>query len=287
LRAITKVHSLTNSNEEKVLVQLGFSPSQARVYLVLAQKGPSSVNSIAQNSGIHRTHLYEILKSLKDRGFVQKQLVGSLYVATPLREAAQTLVKDKREEILTLENQITELVNSLPKESEAYTSGKNELLLSNSKTFTFSKGQKYIDAAHSQVDHMHTWKRFTQLWEIVEGHMMVTMNRGIKVRQITEIPTDISQAIRFLNRPVFKNANIEIRFVNRTGGNVSIVDNERVFLSTSQDKENVGESPLLFSNYPGLLGLMRNYYEYCWEHGYRLENGKLVLPNVTIVNQAP
>ena len=104
MRAITKVHNLTNPNEEKVLVQLGFSPSQARVYLVLAQKGPSSVNSIAQNSGLHRTHLYEILKSLKERGFVQKQLVGSLYVATPLKEAAQTLVKDKREEILNLED---------------------------------------------------------------------------------------------------------------------------------------------------------------------------------------
>jgi sugar-specific transcriptional regulator TrmB len=254
---------------------------------VLAQKGPSSVNSIAQNSGIHRTHLYEILKSLKDRGFVQKQLVGSLYVATPLKEAAQTLVKAKQEEILNLENKITDLVNSLPKESQEYSSGKNELLLSNSKSFTFSKGQKYIDAAKSQVDHMHTWKRFTQLWQIVEDHMTVTMNRGIKVRQITEIPPDISQSTRFLNRPVFKNANLDIRFVNRTGGNVSIVDNERVFLSTSQDKENVGESPLLFSNYSGLLGLMRNYYEYCWEHGYKIENGKLVLPNINVANQAP
>lgn len=267
---------MINQNEENVLVQLGLSPTQARVYLVLAHKGPASVNSIAQNSGIHRTHLYEILKSLKERGFVQKQLVGSLYVATPLKDAAQTLVKDKQEEILTLENQITELVNSLPDESENYSLGKNELLLSNSKTFTFSKGQKYIDAAKSQVDHMHTWKRFTQFWQIVEGHMMATMDRGIKVRQITETPADISQAVRFLNRPVFKNANIEIRFVNRTGGNLSIVDNERIFLSTSQDKENVGETPMLFSNYVGLLGLMRNYYEYCWAHGYRLEDGKLV-----------
>jgi sugar-specific transcriptional regulator TrmB len=219
------------------------------------------------------------LKSLKEKGFVQQQLVSNLYVATPFEEASKLLVGEKHQEIIQLESQLSEIAKSLPRENDDLLLGKKELLLSNSKSFTFSKGQKYIDAATTQVDHMHTWRRFTQLWQAVEGHMAATMKRGIKVRQITEIPHDMPQALRFLGRPVFCNPNFEIRFVGKTGGNMTVVDNQRIFMSTSQDKENIGETPLLFSNYEGVVGLMRNYYEYCWLYGYRLIDGVLVKPD--------
>ncbi len=90
-------------NEENTLVNLGFTSLQAKVYLVLAHNGPLKVTAISKLSHIHRTHLYEILKSLQERGFAEKQLVSGGYTATPLQEIATALVNYRRQEITDLE----------------------------------------------------------------------------------------------------------------------------------------------------------------------------------------
>lgn len=267
---------VTAENEENALVNLGFTSLQARVYLVLAHNGPSKVTAISKLSNIHRTHLYEVLRALEECGFVEKQLVSSLYSATSLEEIVVRLVNHRKEAIVKLESELSAITKSLPQHSPEQKHKKKELVLSPNKTSNFAKGYKYLDSAKVQIEQMHTWKRFIQLWEIFEDQLSEKLNSGVKVRQIIEIPPDLNQAQRYLNKEVFRSPYFELRFVTRTGGNVTIIDNEKVFMSTSKDKENLGETPLLFSNYEGLLGLMRNYYDYCWQYGFRLEAGKLI-----------
>jgi sugar-specific transcriptional regulator TrmB len=259
-----------------VLVSLGLTSMQARVYLSLARNGPSKVTVISRISGIHRTHLYEVLKSLTEKGFVVKQLSNSEYNAISLKDAAQLLVRDKQQEVLKLQNAVNEIADSFTAKKEIAKEVKRELLLSSNKTYSFSRSRKYIDSAKFQVEQMHTWKRFTQLWQLLDEHLTGTMNRGVKIRQIVEVPKDIIQAQSFLSRDVFANPQFELRFVTKTGGNLTIIDNEAIFLSTSQEKENLGETPLVFSNYEGLLGLMRNYFDYSWLYGYRWKCGELI-----------
>jgi sugar-specific transcriptional regulator TrmB len=266
---------LINENEEQVLTGLGLTSSQARVYLSLARSGPSKVNAISQASHIHRTHLYEALKALEERGFVEKQLATGIYTAIPLKEAAQLLVKHQKQEISKLENAVNEIADSLNQKNSGVTS-KPEMLLTSSKTYSLNRGHKYLVAARFQIDQMHTWKRFVQLWDLFESTFTEAMCRGVKIRQIVEIPSDLTQAKRFLSKAVFKNSLFELRFVHKTGGNLTIVDNMEVFMSTSQEKENLGETPLLFSSYEGLLGLMQNYYTYGWNYGFRWIEGELV-----------
>ena len=266
---------ITADNEENTLVNLGFTSLQARVYLALAHSGPIKVNAIAKQSHIHRTHLYEVLKSLEERGYVEKQLALSVYSAIPLQEVASSLVAFRRQQISKLETELAEIAKTLPQQNPDQEKKKMELVLSPNKTSNFAKGHKYIDSAKQQVDLMHTWKRFTQFWAIFEDHMAQTMSRGVKIRQIVEMPPDVSQIHKILSREIYRNPLFELKIVTRTGGNVTIIDDSAVFFSTTKDKENLGETPLIFSNYEGLLGLMRNYFDYCWRYGYQLNDGKL------------
>jgi sugar-specific transcriptional regulator TrmB len=263
-------------NEENTLINLGFTSLQARVYLVLAHNGPLKVTAISRLSHIHRTHLYEVLKSLEERGFVEKQLVSSVYCANSLQEVTSTLVTSRRKEIAKLETELAEIAKTLPQPKMDLVKKKLELVISPNRTSNFSKGHKYIDSAKQQIDQMHTWKRFTQFWTIFEEHMAETMSRGVKIRQIVEMPSDINQAKKYLTKEIFNNPLFELRIVTKTGGNATIIDDSAVFLSTSKDKEDLGETPLIFSNYEGLLGLMRNYFDYGWCYGYQLKDGKLL-----------
>lgn len=262
-------------NEMNTLVNLGFTSLQARVYLVLAHNGTLKVTAISRLSHIHRTHLYEVLKSLEERGFVEKQLVSGGYSATSLQEVASALVNYRRQEITKLESDLEAITRTMPQRKKLEQAKKMELVVSPSKTSNFAKGHKYIDSAKLQIDQMHTWKRFTQFWVTFEDHMAETMSRGVRVRQVVELPPDVNQAQKYLAKEVFRNPLFELRLVTKTGGNITIIDDAAVFLSTSKDKEDLGETPLIFSNYEGLLGLMRNYFDYCWRYGYLLRDGKL------------
>jgi sugar-specific transcriptional regulator TrmB len=255
---------------------MGFTSLQARVYLALARTGPSKVTAIAKLSHIHRTHLYEVLKSLEERGFAEKQLVSGTYSAISLQEITQALVKDRRQEIVKLENELADLAQTLPQQNNDPLKRKMELVLSPNKTSNFAKGYKYIESAKQHVDIVHTWKRFTQYWVTFEDHMSQIMSRGVKIRQIVEMPPDFVQAKKYLSKEIFKNPLLELRIVTKTGGNVTIIDDSAVFLSTSKDKEDLGDTPLIFSNYEGILGLMRNYFDYCWRYGYQLNDGRLI-----------
>ncbi len=266
---------MIRKNEEHVLTSLGLSPSQARVYLTLVHNGSSKINGISQASGIHRTHLYEVLKSLENRGLAEKELESGEYTAIPLKEATQSLVKQQREEISKLESEANAIAESLSKKS-VILNKKNEFLLTSNKNHSLSKGSQYISSAQIQIDQMHTWKRFAQLWARFESTFEEAMRRRVLIRQIVEFPPDLNQGQSFLNRDIFKNSMFELRFVPKTGGNLTIIDNIKVFFSTSQDKENLGETPLIFSDYEGLLGLMRTYYAYSWKFSFSLRNGELI-----------
>jgi sugar-specific transcriptional regulator TrmB len=269
---------ITADNEENTLVNLGLTSLQAKVYLVLAHNGPLKVNAISKLSNIHRTHLYEILKFLEEHGFIEKQLSTGDYSAMEFQEIAASLLNSRREATAKLEDDIAAIAKTIPQHniSDEETK-KKELILSPSKTSNFAKSHRYINQATHQINQIHTWKRFTQFWNLFEEQMTEVMNRGVKVQQVIELPpgNNIDTVEKYLKNEIFKNPNFEYRLVPKTGGNLTIIDGETVMLSTSQDKENLGETPLIFSNYEGLLGLMQSYYGYCWKYGYQLKNGEL------------
>jgi sugar-specific transcriptional regulator TrmB len=255
---------LTPESEEEVLTSLGLTSSQARVYLALVHNGPSKVIEISQVSRIHRAHLYQILRSLEATGFVERELGTGKYVALPLKEVAPILVKHRRQETSKLETEVNEIVNCAPPRTPTL-EDKPEIILTSNKNHSLNKGQKYFEGARSQIELMHTWKRFFQLWQYYETTFADAMARGVTIRQIIESPKDASKAQEFLKKEVFKNSLFALRFVSKTGGNFVIVDNDMLLLSTTQEKENLGETPFLFSNCEGLLGLMQKYFLLSWK----------------------
>jgi sugar-specific transcriptional regulator TrmB len=282
---------LTPESEEEVLTSLGLTSSQARVYLALVHNGPSKVMLISQISRIHRAHLYQILRSLEEIAFVERKLGTGIYVAIPLKEVAPILVKNKRQEISKLENEVNEIVDCAPQRAPTL-EDKPEIIVTSNKNHTLNKGQKYYENAKSQIELMHTWKRFLQLWQYYERTFEDAMARGVTIRQIVEFPKDASRAREFLKKKAFKNSLFELRFVSKTGGNFVIVDKDMLLLSTSQEKENLGETPFLFSNYKGLLGLMQSYFLSSWKTACSLtmlnkNNQKCIQQSAQTQNKQP
>ena len=257
------------TNREYLLVSLGLTSSQARVYMALVRNGPSKVSSISQSSGIHRAHLYEILRSLEKAGFVERTLGDGGFSAAPIKESALVLIKHKQKEIAELENQVSAIVEE-PTKPTQNSENKREILLISNKNRTLNMVQKSLESCKSNLDLMHTWRRFSQLWPYFSTTFTDAMSRKVVIRQIVEAPKDIFHARLFLNRKIFQNKSLELRFVPITGGNFALIDNNKLLLSTTSSHENLGEAPFIYSNCEGLLGLFHNYFEVSWKSSLTL-----------------
>lgn len=55
---------------KEILKQLGFLDAEIDVYIALLRLGPAMVSKIHQETGLHRTHIYDLLEKLREKGLV-------------------------------------------------------------------------------------------------------------------------------------------------------------------------------------------------------------------------
>jgi len=56
--------------DKEILKEIGFLDAEIEVYLTLLRLGPSLVSRIHQETGHHRTHIYDLLEKLREKGLV-------------------------------------------------------------------------------------------------------------------------------------------------------------------------------------------------------------------------
>jgi sugar-specific transcriptional regulator TrmB len=94
---------------EEVLENLGLTKVESKVYLDLLRNGKSFAGEIAKRTRLNRTNLYDVLQSLKQKGFIfTSENVKKVFVANP----PEILLKKYEENRI----KIKEIVGELKKE---------------------------------------------------------------------------------------------------------------------------------------------------------------------------
>ncbi|MBR9692273.1 TrmB family transcriptional regulator [Candidatus Woesearchaeota archaeon] len=59
------------------LQDLGFSEGEAEIYLALLKLGSANVMQLAKTTGRHRTHIYDTIEKLKEKGLVSESVIDN------------------------------------------------------------------------------------------------------------------------------------------------------------------------------------------------------------------
>jgi predicted transcriptional regulator len=107
-----------------VLEEIGLSKNESKVYLALLDLGPSSINEINKKSDIHRTNVYDSLKRLTEKGYVNfiSKNGKKLYEATD-PSYLMDLVREKEAHLADIMPQLklsTQLAQTQPNEAHIY-----------------------------------------------------------------------------------------------------------------------------------------------------------------------
>ncbi|WP_456468774.1 TrmB family transcriptional regulator [Archaeoglobus sp.] len=92
-------------NVVEALKKLGFREYEARIYATLAVKGEATASEIHKISGVPRTKVYEVLKSLESKGFVEtiKSSPASFRVIDP-----EKVLEDYKQDFVSAVNTVVE-----------------------------------------------------------------------------------------------------------------------------------------------------------------------------------
>lgn len=91
----------------ELLQNIGFSKSQAKVYLRLIEKGELSPPDVAKLTGETRSNAYMILQRLEELGLVEKLQKAKKVTYQPLNPVAlEHLVEERKKDMVRIENQI-------------------------------------------------------------------------------------------------------------------------------------------------------------------------------------
>lgn len=97
----------------KTLVNLGFTETDAQVYVFLATEGPQKASEIAEALKIYKQHLYRILKNLQSKGVINASAeYPPRFSAVLFEKALDLLIKAKTEQQKALQESKEELLST-------------------------------------------------------------------------------------------------------------------------------------------------------------------------------
>ena len=183
--------------KEEILRSLGLNDKEIKVYLANLQLGSSLVQGIEHFAGLNRTSVYDLLKSLEQKGFVSYTLKsGKKYYQSTAPNKIIEMLKEREELVKKILPELNSLAGSVSKRPkvEVYV-GKEGLksifegILCEAKEFSVIASKKDL----------------LGLFEYYFPHFVKRrIQKGIKVRMIISggLPIDKKSPYKFINQDI-------------------------------------------------------------------------------------
>ena len=249
----------------ETLTGLGLTVLQAKVYIVLAKTGKSTIKDIAKTSKVARQDLYRIATQLLNLGLIKKlESTPTKFEAIPIQEAIDMLVERTKKETAHLEKESTEFLQSFAENKG--TSPKNEepqYIIIHDLQARLIKAKKQISSSKESLKIVTKWSFFlTYTSQTIEEHLMA-MNKGAKIKIVTQQPSNVESLPKSIQK-LMEHPNFEVRYVNCLPSSiVAIFDEKEVNILLATDKS-PAETPLLMTNNSVLVELACNFFQIMW-----------------------
>ena len=106
-------NKLSRELMHQALEKLGFTETEAKVYVQLTTEGPQSSRDIAKALNLHTRQICASLKKMQSRGFVEaNHQCQTPFLAVPFEKVLELLIKDNIEQAKYMMKSKKELLSS-------------------------------------------------------------------------------------------------------------------------------------------------------------------------------
>ncbi len=251
----------------ELLMGLGLSPNQARVYQTILQLGNATVLNIAKSSSVRREDVYKVLPALDKMGLIEKLLGKPTIIrATPVAGALASLIIDEKvksdERITSMKMKFQELSNAKWVQPAPMSEDESLYVLMPKGRSIIAKLADLVSNSKSSIFGIDALKEIFHGASLLSSETKKAIHNGAAVNVIIEdYNSDVNQKKQVRQAINIKSANF--RFHKSTLSRFVVFDNKDAMISTSRKKDSEDTSAL-WTNDANLIGVLRGYFDAAW-----------------------
>jgi sugar-specific transcriptional regulator TrmB len=257
---------MTNDENTDLLLGLGLSLNQARVYLAILKLEKTTVGQVSKFSKVRREDVYRILPSLEKMGLVERLLGKPAEVrATRITDALSLLVSEEEEKLNERLNGMKSIAQRLSlKEWRQPSLGEDSIyILIAEKKALLTKTSDLIANSRKEVALIADKARIFPILAQFLDEYKQAIKKGTQIRLIFEGEPPESTIKEQVKKYIGK-ASVQVRFHCDPLNHFIMSDDKEALITTSK-QSGLGESPSLWTNNNNLIGVLRSGFESDWK----------------------
>ncbi|MCJ7634831.1 hypothetical protein MUP77_20880 [Candidatus Bathyarchaeota archaeon] len=257
---------MSNDEDTVLLLGLGLSLTQARVYLAILKLEKTTVGHIAKFSKVRREEVYRILPILEKMCLIEKLLGKPVEIrVTPIKDALAFLVAEEKkksdERLSGLRSTVKRLSikdwkQPLPEEESIY------ILIAEKKPI-LAKTSRLIRDSRKEVVLIADKAIMTLILYQFTDELKQAIKNGAQIRLIFE-GDRTDKLIKENVKKLIGGASVHVKF-HRKPLNHFIMSDDTEAVITGSTESGLGESPSLWTNNSNLIGALKTGFEYGWK----------------------
>ncbi len=257
---------MSNDENTDLLLGLGLTLNQAKVYLAILKLEKTTVGQVAKFSKVRREDVYRLLPTLEKMGLVERLLGKPTEVrATLISDSLALLVaeeKNRADERLTgMRSMVQKL--SLKDWKQSPLEEESIYILIAEKKAILAKTSGLIGNSRREVALIADKARIMPILAQFSDEYKLAINKGTQVRLLFEgeSPDDL---LKEKVKKVIGVNSVHIKFHRETLNHFIMSDDKEALITTSKES-GLGESPSLWTNNCNLIGVLRTSFESDWQ----------------------
>ena len=253
---------MANDENTDLLLGLGLSLNQARVYLAILKLEKTTVGQVAKFSKVRREDVYRLLPSLEKMGLVERLLGKPTQIrATPISDALTFLVSEEKnrfdDRLSGMRSSVQRLSlkdwkQPLPGEASIY-------ILIVEKKAILAKTSELIGNSRKEVELIADKARIIPVLSQFSDECRQAIKKGAVIRLIFE-GEGPDGLLKEKVQKLIDGASVHVKF-HREPLNHFIMSDDKEALITTSKETGLGESPSLWTNNSNLIGVLRTGFE--------------------------
>jgi HTH-type transcriptional regulator, sugar sensing transcriptional regulator len=256
----------------QLLTQMGFTETQAKLYLALIITGKTDVKTLAKQAIVPRQAVYRTLGELYEKGIVERIIsMPQEYKAIPLQDGLEIMISQKANDYVKILEQAKEFLSKFEAQEE-------KLISENDYRITIVEGKETIVKRTKSITDNIQYNvcvcSTTQRWihmnlEILEN-VKEALGRGVKYRMVLENSNGEMYFPKEF-KPMLSHPNYEVRMVrNKLKLNAAIFDDKEASFSFYPSRS-LSESPMIWTNHPSLLVGFQDHFKNVWRDSEKVD----------------
>jgi sugar-specific transcriptional regulator TrmB len=241
-----------NENTRLVLREMGLNAYEMDAYIVLLESGQMTAMEISQEANVPYSKMYEVLNSLKDKGWIKSSESRPFkYYPVPPLEAIRFTKLCWEDKYALWENTISETLQPLYEKRELVE--RPDMLILHGQQAVLTKLEEVLKKASVEI--VIAAPEFAKpVISMAESLLGTGLKKTVNLKLMV---AGKKKDWLFLK----KNGVNELRIRDHMFGGGVISDGKEALLFLGEDKPSL----VIWSNHVGLVGFAREYFQFLWD----------------------